>query len=233
MDAKAYKAVFLDFYGTLVHEDDEIIAEITKKMSAACGRKHSSNVIASYWWQSFRHMFESSCGTSFRTQRALETASINDTILHFGCEDLPSGIDASLFTFWQKPALLPDTKAFLNQISVPFCIVSNIDRADIEIAMCHHGIAAPALVTSEDAKAYKPKPEIFRLALDALRVSPCEVLHIGDSVTSDIIGAANAGIDSFWLNRKGRPVPEYCKPTYTGESLLDVFKQVRFHTAYG
>ncbi|MBQ5311717.1 MAG: HAD hydrolase-like protein, partial [Oscillospiraceae bacterium] len=35
-----------------------------------------------------------------------------------------------------------------------------------------------------------------------------EVIHIGDSVSSDVQGAANAGIRALWLNRFGKSIPE-------------------------
>ena len=34
-----------------------------------------------------------------------------------------------------------------------------------------------------------------------------DVVHIGDSVTSDVEGAGRAGIQSLWLNRGGRETP--------------------------
>lgn len=44
-------------------------------------------------------------------------------------------------------------------------------------------------MTSEDARAYKPRPEPFRLALDRLGLCPGDVLHVGDSPASDVAGA--------------------------------------------
>ena len=58
------------------------------------------------------------------------------------------------------------------------------------------------------ARAYKPHRELF---LKALEVSGCrakEVVHIGDSVTSDVAGAASAGIRPLLLDRRGKGAPE-------------------------
>ena len=35
-----------------------------------------------------------------------------------------------------------------------------------------------------------------------------EVIHIGDSVSSDVQGASKVGIRALWLNRFGKSVPE-------------------------
>ena len=45
---------------------------------------------------------------------------------------------------------------------------------------------------------------------------------IGDSLTSDIQGGVNAGIDTCWYNPKGLPVPESPRPTYVVTSLEEL-----------
>jgi 2-haloacid dehalogenase/putative hydrolase of the HAD superfamily len=85
--------------------------------------------------------------------------------------------------------------------------VSNIDRADIEAAIDYHGLEFDHVVTSEDAKSYKPRPELFELALDLLGVRRDAVLHAGDSLSSDVAGASNAGVPVAWVNGSARPRP--------------------------
>lgn len=59
----------------------------------------------------------------------------------------------------------------------------------------------PVIVISEEVGAAKPDNKIFEIAFqrmgDPQRI---EVLIIGDSLTSDIAGALNYGIDSCWFN---------------------------------
>jgi HAD superfamily hydrolase (TIGR01459 family) len=45
----------------------------------------------------------------------------------------------------------------------------------------------------------KPDPAIYAMALHMLAVPPGRVLAIGDSLRTDIAGAAGAGIDSLWI----------------------------------
>ncbi|HET6444154.1 MAG TPA: YjjG family noncanonical pyrimidine nucleotidase [candidate division Zixibacteria bacterium] len=57
------------------------------------------------------------------------------------------------------------------------------------------------LVISEEIGAAKPDPAIFDAAFNLLGNPPRkEVLIIGDSLTSDIAGGANYGIDTCWFN---------------------------------
>lgn len=63
------------------------------------------------------------------------------------------------------------------------------------------------MFTSEDAKAYKPRSELFEFALNNVGLSAGEVLHIGDSLSSDVKGASSIGINAIWVNRSNREVP--------------------------
>ncbi|MBR3579869.1 MAG: HAD family hydrolase, partial [Lachnospiraceae bacterium] len=50
---------------------------------------------------------------------------------------------------------------------------------------------------------------------------PEEVIHIGDSLSSDVKGASALGIHTLWLNRFGKDVPDGVKSI---SSLLEIFK---------
>lgn len=56
------------------------------------------------------------------------------------------------------------------------------------------------MVTSERAKAQKPYPEIFEMMLNLAEVNVHETIMIGDSWSSDIIGAQRMGIDQVYFN---------------------------------
>jgi FMN phosphatase YigB (HAD superfamily) len=63
------------------------------------------------------------------------------------------------------------------------------------------------VVISEEVGIAKPDPRIFAPALRAVGVEAGDVLYVGDSVTSDMAAARNAGMDFCWLNPDGAPVP--------------------------
>jgi len=219
-----YKALFLDFYGTLVHEDDAAIATITRKISYCLPSSNTQKEVASYLWSEFRQLSKNSFGGNFRTQREIEIISIQKTLICFQCKNLDLDIDELLFSYWVKPEIFEDTLPFLEENALPVCIVSNIDRKDILKAMDFHGMAFENIITSEEARSYKPRPEIFQTALEKMNLSNQEVLHIGDSLAADVFGAQKLGIDSFWLNRKNRNMSNDCPATYSGNTLADVLK---------
>lgn len=58
----------------------------------------------------------------------------------------------------------------------------------------------------------KPYPDLFQHAASRLGVKPQQLLHIGDHVRADVLGALNAGCQAAWLNPANSPQPEFAKP---------------------
>lgn len=217
-----YKAVFLDFYGTLVHEDDVFVEEICRKILTSTSTRTTTKDIGKYWWDSFSKTFNSSYGDNFRTQREIELHSLEDTIAFYNSNENPRELSEILYEHWQAPQLFEDTIVFLQSISTPIIILSNIDRNDIQSAINHNGLSFDNVITSEDVKSYKPRPEMFHQALEAYNLSPLEVLHVGDSLSSDVAGAQNAGIKVAWINRKNKVLPANYSPDYIINSLQEL-----------
>jgi len=48
----------------------------------------------------------------------------------------------------------------------------------------------------------KPAAGIFHAACARLQVPPGEVLHVGDDIELDVVGAARAGLRTCWINRR-------------------------------
>lgn len=46
----------------------------------------------------------------------------------------------------------------------------------------------------------KPCPDLFMLSAQKLSLTPCEILHVGDNLHTDIFGAIQSGMQAAWLN---------------------------------
>lgn len=78
-----------------------------------------------------------------------------------------------------------------------------------------------AIAISGELDVSKPDPAIFDHVLTEMGVDDRSgVVMVGDSLTSDIAGATNAGIDSIWFDRHGTAAT--VGPTYTAATLGDV-----------
>jgi putative hydrolase of the HAD superfamily len=83
-------------------------------------------------------------------------------------------------------------------------LISNIEQ-DIEETLTLLRLTEwlDHIVTSLDAGAGKPRPEIFREALRRAAVEPDEALYIGDQYQVDVLGARGAGITGILVDRTG------------------------------
>lgn len=149
------ESIFLDFYGTVVFEDGEIVAKISQTLYET-GNAESVGEIGSYWWNRFKTLFENAYGENFRTQRDMEIQSLKDTIEHFSSTEDAIKLSDEMFEYWIAPPIFEESKEFFEKCPVPIYIVSNIDRDDILKAIELHGLQPAGVFTSEDAKSYKP-----------------------------------------------------------------------------
>lgn len=79
------------------------------------------------------------------------------------------------------------------------------------------------IFVSEEVGYQKPRIEFFDfIAQHISGFTPKNSLIIGDSLTSDIQGGANAGIDSVWFNPALQPNHSSVSPTYQIDDLLDL-----------
>lgn len=200
------KALFFDFYGTIVHEDGIVIDEITTIISNT-GDGAKKSTIGGYWWQIFRESYVNSFGDGFKTQRELEIKSLEMTLKKFGSNASADKLSKKMFEHWRKPPIFEDAANFLALCDIPYCIVSNIDTDDVMAAINYHSLMPVKVFTSEDAKSYKPRSELFEMALKETNLKPQEIVHIGDSLSSDIKGASNLGINTIWINRNNKEIP--------------------------
>ena len=81
----------------------------------------------------------------------------------------------------------------------------------------------PVVVISDEIGAKKPDPEFFDHTLRSLGYPDKErCLIIGDSLTSDIQGGANAGIETCWFNPGGKSRGNGPAPTYEIQELREL-----------
>jgi len=202
-----YQGLLLDFYGTLVEEDTEIVAGIARRVAAASPRAPTAAAVGAEWSREFAALCERAHGGRFASQRALELASLRALLGRFECALDPEALSAELFAYWRAPRALPGAAEFVRALRMPVCLVSNIDAGDLAAALASLGWSFERVVTSEGCRAYKPRTEPFEAALARLGLPRDAVLHAGDSLRSDVLGGAAAGIAVAWVNGRGRPLP--------------------------
>jgi len=95
-----------------------------------------------------------------------------------------------------------DALPALERLAARYPLVSlsngNADLERIGLARFFH-----FSISSRSFGKAKPAAEIFHAACAGLGLPADEVLHVGDDVLTDVVGASEAGLRSAWLNRSG------------------------------
>lgn len=77
---------------------------------------------------------------------------------------------------------------------------------------------------SEAVGVSKPNPKIFQMAMRKLGIEHSDkVLVVGDSLSADIQGGVNAGLDTCWVNMNGLENESGLTPTYEVKALCELY----------
>lgn len=200
----ALQGLFLDLYGTLTDGDRAAVEAVCARIAAEHRLPMTAHKLAVDWGRRFFNAIEHANGPAFQTLFDLEQVTLVETFAAHGLSLDPQPYAAALRDYWQDPPLHPEVTRSLARMSLPICIVSNADHADAAAALRRHGLGHLPLVTSQCARSYKPHGDVFRMALHRTGWDPACVMHVGDSLHSDIGGAQPLGMKTGWLCRENR-----------------------------
>jgi 2-haloacid dehalogenase/putative hydrolase of the HAD superfamily len=221
------KAVFIDFYGTLAEEDDKIVSSIIDNIVNNSNIKLlNRNDVAQYWWKEFVLLCDIHNGSNFKLQKEIEYVSLNNTAQKFNSNISVKNELEKMFEYWRRPAVFPDSIIFLEKIKLPVIIVSNIDNNEIQEAVKNGEIRVDKIITSEDALCYKPNKKIFETAMENNGLNANEIIHIGDSISNDIVGANRVNIKTIWLNRTNKKNKTTAVPNLTARNFFEIIEKI-------
>jgi 2-haloalkanoic acid dehalogenase type II len=102
-------------------------------------------------------------------------------------------------------------------------LLSNADDNFLRPNLELFGIDFEQVLSSEEARCYKPQPGLFLQMLGRIGVTPGECLYVGDRQLEDVKGAGSVGMGTVWVNRIGEPLdPDLPSPDYQVSSLLEL-----------
>ncbi len=102
-------------------------------------------------------------------------------------------------------ALFDDVLAALKPLKESKLILGLLTNATKDVISVHRELGLEPyldfVVTSEEAGADKPKPEIFLKALEKAGAIASEAVHVGDQYDLDVVGARGVGISPILIDR--------------------------------
>ena len=165
------------------------------------------------------------------TKPELVNTRFSRLFAHFGIEK--DGVELALL-YQQYIAQQGQTYAGASEL------LDSLTEADYEIYGATNGITAIQtgrmahsdispyfnhIFISEQMGTQKPEALFYeKIAEQITDFDLSQTLMIGDSLTADIAGANNAGLDSIWYNPKQLENESLFQPTYTAYSYDDIIR---------
>ena len=200
------KAIFLDYTGTMVKEDEPYTRELLKYFLTHSNFKSPTEVLGVVWGK-IKEYEAQSVGDNFiknheKVSRILEYCKEN-----YGLQGDFEYIHETWQKVWVYAPLYEDVEPFFERSKLPIYVLSNDDTCFLEESMKIKDLHPAGIVSAETARACKPNRLIFEKAFEMAGVKPEEVMFIGDSIKSDIEPALALGINPVLIvrNPNGEP----------------------------
>ncbi len=220
--------VCLDYYMTLV-ELEAPFQQIAKWM-----KKYLKDAYPEVDVQRFNSRFtraRAKLGTGERFFLGIELLSESLAMVckDFGLPCFSKEFEPFAKALFSTPKAYTDAHQLLEVLRGKYRVglLTNADNHIIRTSIELQGFQFDFVITSEDAKANKPSPNMFQYALDKLERRKEEILMIGDSQIDDIYGAGRMGINTVWVNRNRESLKEgIVPPVFEVDKLSDIPKKL-------
>ncbi|MCH1984114.1 HAD family hydrolase [Ruminococcus sp. OA3] len=198
------KAVFIDYTGTTVKEDGEEIRDVVKRV---CHNSdlHDPQAVLALWWKRMKQYEENSYGENYLTEDEIVDKILQSLVVEIHLKENLRELHVLIRRSWVCAPAFPDAKEFFEKCPVPIYMISNNGIEYVKKGMEDKQLQPEAIICADMVRAYKPHRELFERALEVSGCGADEVLHIGDSYSSDVLGARAAAIQPVLVQRtKGK-----------------------------
>jgi putative hydrolase of the HAD superfamily len=202
-----YDAVFLDVDGTLLWVDLDVEGYVEDLAPYSGNGGLTSESVAGPMWGSLRRHIEGNIG--YRTEEDLEgfkRRNARMTAVEIGIE-APIEVLAEVAQRRISFNPYPESEAVLRRLKELGAKIYAVSNWDIELTKVLDDLGWSGYFDDVIASAVvgieKPEGEIFEEALRIGNISRDRVVHVGNDPITDIEGAAEAGIDTVLVDRRG------------------------------
>lgn len=193
-----FQAITFDCYGTLIDWETGLLNALRPILRAHSANLDDEQVLGIY------SELEPQAQNPYRRYRDVLTAVVRGfgKRLGFTVSDKEAASLAASLKDWLP---FPDTNNALKKLKTKYklAIISNTDDELFAATSQHLAVSFDQVITAEQAKAYKPSLEPFRLALKRLGLPAEQVLHAGQSIHHDVLPAKSLGMPTVLVVRRG------------------------------
>lgn len=201
------KAVFIDHMGTIVNSHSKFAYALIKECYEN-SRAGNMEEMERFWFSKHEELLKIYNGNQYKEEYEIALETFELVKQEIGLQGDAAHYCGMLTQHWMYAPAFEEVDTFFTECPLPIYLVTNNDTKYIEESMHYLGLKPAGIITSQTAGCYKPQPGIFEKALEISGCAASEAIHIGDSMESDIKGAAGASIQALLLDRTGQQQTE-------------------------
>jgi 2-haloacid dehalogenase len=192
-----YRLVSFDCYGTLIDWEAGIFAALRPILTA-----HGKTIADADLLLLYSELESEAQQGEFHPYREILQSVVRGFGKHLGFNPTDSQARSLPESLPNWPPF-PDTIAALGKLKQRYqlAVISNVDDDLFAPTARRLQIPFDYVVTAQQAQAYKPSLQIFKLAQQRTGVAPGQWLHVAQSFYHDVIQAQSLGISTIWVNR--------------------------------
>jgi 2-haloacid dehalogenase len=192
-----FRLLTFDCYGTLIDWEAGIFSALRPVLAA-----HGKTIADSELLRLYSELESEAQSGDFRPYREVLQSVVRGLGERLGftptesqARSLPDSVSK-----WQP---FPDTVEALTRLKTRYqlAVVSNVDDELFAPTARRLKVPFDYVITAQQARAYKPSLQMFKLAQQRTGATTGQWLHVAQSVYHDVIPARSLGIATVWVNR--------------------------------
>ena len=198
IDFSRFDALTFDTYGTLIDWERGILNALQVVLSPHDVTASEDQLLETY----ARHEAEVERGV-YRTYREVLASAVRGLCADLGVDPSDRAVADFSASVGEWPAF-PDTAAALRRLAGRFRlgVLTNCDDDLFAGSNRRLGVTFDWIVTAQQARGYKPRPENFELLFRTVDVPRERILHVAQSLFHDHVPAKALGMATVWIDRR-------------------------------
>jgi 2-haloacid dehalogenase len=197
------KALVFDVFGTVVDWRSAIVDELTV-LGQSRGLRKDWASFADAWKAAYRPGLErvNRGELPWTNVDVIFRRRLDELLPEYGLGDLNEDERDQLNRVWCRPLAWPDSVAGLTRLKSRHVLatLSNGNFAWLVAIAKHCGLPFDCILTAENARRYKPAPEVYRMAIELLAQPPSTILMVA-SHNYDLAAARGHGMCTAFFPR--------------------------------
>jgi 2-haloacid dehalogenase len=213
-----FRILTFDCYGTLIDWETGILSAMRPVLAA-----HGKTIADSELLSLYSELESEAESGEFRPYREVLQSVVRGLGEHLGftpTESQARSLPDSVST-WSP---FPDTVEALSKLKTRYqlAVVSNVDDELFAPTARRLKVPFDYVITAQQARAYKPSLQMFKLAQQRTGAMKGQWLHVAQSVYHDVVPARSLGIATVWVNRPSTRPGAGASKAVAGQPDLEV-----------